>query len=80
MFTLHGDPWTDMVRCAGRRHPGKDLDVSKLMKWKVERAAKPGIVLELERLAINSRTLFPDLDGLAKGLWQTEVLRRCFQQ
>jgi hypothetical protein len=36
------------------------------------------IILDLDRVAINSRTLFPDLDGLARGLWETEILRKAF--
>ena len=40
---------------------------------------KTDIVLELERLAINRRILFPDLDGLARGLWQTEIIQECFR-
>ncbi len=79
IFTLHGDPWTDMVRSAGHRYPARDLDIGKLVKWKVRSADKTGIVLDLERLAINSRTLFPDLEGLARGLWETEVIRTCFR-
>lgn len=79
VFTLHGDPWTDMVSAAGVWHPARDLDICKLIKWRVKSADKTGIVLDLERLAINSRTLFPDLEGLARGLWETEVIRRCFR-
>lgn len=80
IFTLHGDPWTDMVRCAGCPYPAKDLDVSRLVKWQIKSRHKTGIILELERLAINSRTLFPDLEGLARGLWQTEIIRKCFEK
>ncbi len=80
IFTVHGDPWTDMVRSAGQPYPAKDLDIAKLIKWTVASRHKMEIVLDLERLAINSRTLFPDLEGLARGLWQTEVIRKCFQQ
>jgi hypothetical protein len=80
IFTLHGDPWTDMAQCAERLYPAKDLDVQKLIKWNVRSADKMDIILDLERLAINSRTLFPDLEGLAKGLWQTEIIRECFRR
>lgn len=78
-FTLHGDPWTDMVKCADRVYLARDLDIAKLIHWKVESRHKPEIILELERMAINSRTLFPDLEGLARGLWQTEIIRQCFR-
>ncbi|HWQ91807.1 MAG TPA: hypothetical protein VN673_09055, partial [Clostridia bacterium] len=78
IFTLHGDPWIDMVQCAGVPFSDRDLDISKLIQWRVESRHKKGIILDLERLAINSRTLFPDLEGLARGLWQTELIRKCF--
>lgn len=75
-FTLHGDPWTDLVACAGRAYAPGELDLAKLVRWRVASRHKTAIILELERLAINSRTLFPDLEGLARGLWQTEIIRR----
>lgn len=79
-FTLHGDPWTDMVLCAGQAYPARNLDIAKLIRWRVESRHKTEIILELERMAINSRTLFPDLEGLARGLWQTEIIRQCFRE
>jgi FRG domain len=79
-FTLHGDPWTDMVKSAGKPYRPRELDIMRLLKWKIHCRHKAGIILDLERLAINSRTLFPDLEGLAKGLWQTEVIRKCFAE
>ena len=50
-----------------------------MIRWTVPAANKTDIVLDLERVAINSRTLFPDLDGLARGLWETEVIRTAFK-
>jgi hypothetical protein len=76
VFTLHGDPWTDLVKCAGRKYAEDELDIARLKRWTVPSGNKAGIILDLERVAINSRTLFPDLDGLARGLWQTELLRK----
>jgi hypothetical protein len=76
VFTLHGDPWADLVKCAGQKYADEDLDLARLKRWTVPSRSKAGIILDLERVAINSRTLFPDLDGLARGLWQTEVLRK----
>jgi hypothetical protein len=75
IFTLHGEPWANVVSCAGKRFPEKDLDIRRLRRWIVPHQHKAAIVVALERMAINSRTLFPDLDGLAKGLWQTEIIR-----
>jgi hypothetical protein len=79
IFTLHGDPRTDVVQCAGKPYRPGDLDLLKLTRWTVERSSKAAIILDLERLSINSRTLFPDLEGLARGLWQTEIIRTCFK-
>ena len=78
MFTLHGNPWTDMVTAAGRPFPEPDLDIMRLKRWIVPARNKMQIILDLERLAINRRTLFPDIDGLAAGLIQTEIIRQCF--
>jgi hypothetical protein len=79
IFTLHGDPRADMVKDAGRRFKAKDLDIAKLIRWRVPSRHKTEIALALERLAINSRTLFPDLEGLARGLWETEIIRKYFE-
>jgi hypothetical protein len=75
MFTIHENPWMDVIGCAGKKFREGDLDIAKLKRWTVSSRCKADVILELERLAVNSRTLFPDLDGLAKGLWQTEVIR-----
>ncbi|MHC1767646.1 MAG: FRG domain-containing protein [Verrucomicrobiia bacterium] len=75
VFTLHNDPWTNLDALAGREYPEDELDIERLKRWIVPRERKQGIVQELERLAVNTRSLFPDLDGLARGLWQSEVLR-----
>lgn len=75
MFTLHGDPWTDLMRGARPRYGRDDLDIMKLQRWTVSSHCKPAMILDLERFAVNSRTLFPDFDGLARGLWQTQVIR-----
>jgi hypothetical protein len=75
IFTLHEDPWTDLDTLAGQTYPEEELDLEELKRWLVPGQKKKSIIQELERLAINTRTLFPDLDGLARGLWQSEVLR-----
>lgn len=79
VFTLHGDPWCDLVASAGKPYPDGQLDIASLRRWTLPAANKAGIILDLERLAINSRTLFPDLDGLARGLWETEILRKALK-
>jgi hypothetical protein len=75
IFTLHEDPWAELDSLAGSVYPEDELDVDRLKKWLVPGEKKQSIIDELERLSINTRTLFPDMDGLARGLWQSEVLR-----
>jgi len=75
VFTLHGDPWTDAVTRAGKPYADGELDVTKVKRWTVASHCKTRVIVDLERLSINSRTLFPDLEGLAKGLWQAEIIR-----
>jgi len=53
-----------------------EFDIQILRKWLVPKNKKVKLLDNLERMAVNNRTLFPDLDGLAKGLWQLEVIRR----
>ena len=80
VFTLHADPWADLVKCAGKVYAEDELDIDRLQRWTVPAVNKSSIILDLERVAINSRTLFPDLDGLARGLWETEVIRTAFKE
>jgi hypothetical protein len=80
IFTLHGNPWSDMVKSAGKRFPEPQLDVVQLKRWTVPSRCKAQVIIDLERMAMNSRTLFPDLDGLARGLWQTEIIRQVLKR
>lgn len=78
IFTFFEDPWTDIVRHAGRDYPSGDLDIARLIRWTVGSEQKNGIVLDLEHLAISTRKRFPDLHGLARGLGESEVIGSCF--
>ncbi len=72
LFTIHQHPWEDLTEI----NPGscKDFDLKRLHKWIVPKKAKTRIVERLEKYGVNSRTLLPELDGLAQGLWRNEVL------
>lgn len=76
LFTIQDNPWRDLERYFSRRITRRNFDLEELTKWIVPARARGRCIEELERLGINARTVLPDLDGLAKGLWQTEVLRR----
>jgi hypothetical protein len=75
VFTIQDDPWRDMETYFPHQLGDEHFDVVELIRFKVPASAKPKALDDLERLGINHRTLFPDLDGVAQGLWQTIVLR-----
>lgn len=70
-FTIHSHPWKDLADFDSDQ---ADVDVLRLKKLTVPAAAKKQLVNELLRLGISTRTLFPDLDGISRGLWQVEVI------
>ena len=73
-FTIQDNPW-----CAIDEYNTKEtedsIDIEKVMMWKVLKDDRFNIICQLERLGIDNRTIFPDLDGLAKGIWQLEIVR-----
>lgn len=75
ILTIQDNPWKDLEKYSPAKFPKKDFDIEKIQKLIVPRQNKKTIIEDLEKVGINSRTLFPDFDGLAKGLWQTEVVR-----
>ena len=75
IFTLHSNPFKQLDSYAGAEFQKGLLDVSCLYHWIIKAEKKAVIINELEEMGINTRMFFPDLDGLAKELWQTEVLR-----
>jgi len=77
LFTIHAHPWPDLSTLSATHFPTTDNDVVEGEKWCVPKNSKPAIIRELARLGIDERTLFPELDGLARGLLHTELLFRC---
>jgi hypothetical protein len=56
---------------------GVESDIEALRKWEVPKCKNKSALLEdLQRMSIDHRNLYPDLDGLAKGLWHLEVIKR----
>lgn len=74
-FTIQDNPWSPLENYEGKNQ-GKYIDTKKIFRWIVPEKYRWKIIKQLERLSIDNRTLFPDLDGLAKGLWQLEVIRQ----
>jgi len=75
IFTIHQYPWVDLTDLERDTYLPGTMDIEDIVKWVIPKDARPGIIHEIERLGMNSRILLPELDGLAAGLWQTEVLR-----
>ncbi len=73
-FTFHSDPWKSIEDHEGKGFAGGNLDIEVLYCWNVPGAHKAGIIEELSGLGITHRAVFPDLDGVARSLWETEVL------
>lgn len=71
-FTIQDDPWQCLEKYENKNCPN---DIDKLIKWKIPKEKRANIIVELER-SINYRILYPDLEGLAKGLWHSELIRK----
>jgi hypothetical protein len=73
-FTLHSDPWRSLDEFAGKEFTASALDVEQLYRWLIPKEFKSPIIRQLSGLGISRRSVFPDLDGIARSLWETEVL------
>lgn len=73
-FTFHTDPWKPLTDYENIKFQEGKLDISALYHWKIPHGRKLPLIKELSGLGITHRTLFPDLDGIAKSLLDTEVL------
>ena len=76
VFTIHDQPWTPLDEFFRAKRRLACCDIEGLVAWSVLGKNKPRLLAELHRLGINARTVFPDMDGLADGIWQTECLRK----
>jgi hypothetical protein len=76
VFTFHSNPWVSLKSYVNVFFQVDRLDIQLLVDWTVPARHKPSIVKDLDRLGINRRSIYPDLDGLAKGLLESEILYR----
>lgn len=74
VFTFHANPWLALEDCANKSFPLGELDIHSLFCWCIRAENKPKVLEDLNGLGITRRAVYPDLDGIAKSLWQTEVL------
>jgi hypothetical protein len=75
-FTFNSNPWRPLENYAGVLFEPQNLDVLELYCWSIGGRHKPKLIAELSGLGITHRTVFPDLDGIARSIWETEVLWR----
>jgi len=73
-FTVHDDPWRAIEDYENENFVYGYLHIEAFYSWCIPAADKVVIIEELSGLGITERTVYPDLDGLAKSLWETEVL------
>ena len=73
-FTIQSDPWKAITDYKGQKFDAGKLDIETLYYWKIPRACKASVLEHLSGLGITHRMVYPDLDGIAKSLWETEVL------
>lgn len=76
IFTIHAHPWKPLEELKENQLDEDDLDVCRLIGYQILGEQKPLRLKELNDLGVNRRTLFPDLDGLARGLVNEEVFRQ----
>jgi FRG domain len=73
-FTIHSEPKRCIEWYEGKPFKKANLDIHTLQWWRVPAKQKAKIVKQLSGLGITQRTLFPDLDGVARSVWETEIL------
>jgi hypothetical protein len=74
VFTYHSKPDVALEDCVRKQFDEDCLDFSHLVKWRVPRSRKAQLLKELHIAGVSRRVLFPDLDGIAQGAWEAEVL------
>lgn len=73
-FTLHSNPWKTLDSYQNASFLPNNLDISALYCWRIRSKNKRRFIEELSGLGFTHRTVFPDLDGIAKSLWETELI------
>lgn len=73
-FTIQSDAKRRLDDYCGEQFEEPSLDIETLYLWDIPHNRKRRILEELNGLGITDRIVFPDLDGIAKSLWETEVL------
>ena len=75
LFTIQADAWKPLDDIDVSGLEAKDVDIQTLMEFTIRSARRGALLKELNDLQVTRRTLFPDLDGLSRGLVTAEVMR-----
>ena len=73
VYTIQHEAVRTLESFAGTPFNEQDLDVTAMRRWRIPAQHKEKLLFELHRLNIDQRTLFPDLDGIAKSIWQDKM-------
>jgi hypothetical protein len=73
-YTIQPDPWRPLDCYHDEPFEDGELDICRLYSWTIPSGAKCEIVRQLSGLGITRRAVYPDLDGIARSLWETQVL------
>jgi hypothetical protein len=73
-FTVHSDPWIAIESYVSTDFDPSALHLEAFYSWRIPNNKKTSIIQELSGIGITERAVYPDLDGLAKSLWETDVL------
>lgn len=75
LFTIQENPRLPLEEHRREDYDREHFDVLLIRKWKVPRGSRRAILDEIHARGITATSLFPDINGIATGLWQTEVMR-----
>jgi hypothetical protein len=74
IYTVHPDPWRPLDCYRDEPFEEDHLDIERLYAWSIPSGAKIDILRQLSSSGLTRRTVYPDLDGIARSLWETQVL------
>ena len=74
LFSIHPYPWENLFDLNKDEH--KVNGIPKGEKWLIPKNSKSKIIRELYELQINTRSIYPDLDGIAKTILENELVFR----
>jgi hypothetical protein len=76
VFTIQDNTGTPLEDYLWGSYSDNDIDVMSLLGWKIKKDTMSGFISTLERLDVSYRTLFPDFDGLCRGLVESEIIKK----